>query len=79
MNGGFLLDTNIPSELMRHRPEPKVQDWVAAQDVGTLFMSVVSIGELETGFATTPDVARRARLDRLSAIWHFCLWDASCR
>jgi hypothetical protein len=37
VNGGFLLDTNIPSELMRHRPEPKVQDWVAAQDIGTLF------------------------------------------
>ena len=63
MNAGFLLDTNIPSELMRPRPEPKVQDWVAAQDIGTLFMSVVSIGELETGFATTRDAARRARLE----------------
>ena len=63
MNGGFLLDTNIPSELMRPRPEPRVQDWVAAQDIGTLFVSVVSIGELETGFATMPDVARRARLE----------------
>ena len=63
MNRGFLPDTNIPSELMRARPEPKVQDRVAAQDVGTLFMSVVSIGELETGFATTRDVARTARLE----------------
>lgn len=63
MNGGFLLDTNIPSELMRPRPEPKVQNWVAAQDVGKVFTSVVSIGELETGFATTPDAARKARLE----------------
>ncbi len=63
MNGGFLLDTNIPSELMRPRPEPRVQDWVAAQDIGTLFVSVVSIGELETGFATMRDAARRARLE----------------
>jgi predicted nucleic acid-binding protein len=63
VNGGFLPDTNIPSELMRPRPEPKVQDWVAAQRIGTFFMSVVSIGELETGFATTRDAARRARLE----------------
>ena len=63
MTGAFLLDTNIPSELMRPRPEPKVQHWIAAQDIGTLFVSVVSISELETGFATMRDAARRARLE----------------
>ena len=57
------MDTNIPSELMRPRPEPRVKDWVAAQDIGTLFLSVVSIGELETGFATMRDAERRARLE----------------
>jgi toxin FitB len=59
---GFLLDTNIPSELMRPRPEPKVKSWIAAQEIDTLFLSVVSIGELESGFTTLQDVARRARL-----------------
>lgn len=59
MNGGFLLDTNIPSELMRPRPEPKVEDWVAAQDMIALFLSVVSIGELET----MQDASRRTRLE----------------
>jgi predicted nucleic acid-binding protein len=63
VNGGYLLDTNIPSELMRPRPEPKVKDWVAAQDISPLFLSVVSIGELETGFTTMPDAARRKRLE----------------
>ena len=63
MNRGFLLDTNIPSELMRPRPEPRVKNWVAAQDIGTLFLSVVSIGEFETGFATMRDADRRARLE----------------
>jgi predicted nucleic acid-binding protein len=61
VNGGFLLDTNIPSELMRPHPEPRVKDWVAAQDIGTLFLSVASIGELETGFATMRDADGRAR------------------
>jgi predicted nucleic acid-binding protein len=63
VNGGFALDTNILSELMRPRPEPTVEDWVAAQDMTALFLSVVSIGELETGFTTMQDAARRARLE----------------
>jgi predicted nucleic acid-binding protein len=63
VNAGFLLDTNIPSELMRPHPEPKVKGWVAAQDIATLFVSVVSIGELETGFSTMRDAVRRARLE----------------
>ena len=52
MNGGFLFDTNILSELMRPRPEPKVQNWVAAPDLGASFLSVVCISELETEFTT---------------------------
>jgi predicted nucleic acid-binding protein len=63
VNGGFLLDTNIPSELMRPRPEPKVEAWLAAQDITALFLSVVSIGELESGFATITDAGRRTRLE----------------
>lgn len=63
MSGGFLLDTNIPSELMRPRPEPNVESWVAAQDLGSLFLSVVSIGELEAGLTTMQDPPRRARLE----------------
>ena len=63
MNPGFLLDTNIPSELMRANPERKVQDWLAAQDIRSLFLSGVSIGEMESGFATTRDAVRRARLE----------------
>jgi predicted nucleic acid-binding protein len=55
VNGGFLLDTNILSELMRPRPEAKVTAWVAGQNIEMLFLSVVSIGELETGFTTMQD------------------------
>jgi predicted nucleic acid-binding protein len=60
---GFLLDTNIPSELMRPSPEPKVQGWLAAQDIRVLFLSVVSIGEMEAGLTTLRDASRRARLE----------------
>jgi predicted nucleic acid-binding protein len=40
MKGGFLLDTNIPSELMRPRPEPRVKDWIETQDVSISERSV---------------------------------------
>ena len=60
---GFLLDTNIPSELVRPRPEPKVQSWVAAQNLDTLFISSVSFGELRKGIILLPQGKRRAELE----------------
>jgi len=48
---------------MRARPLPKVTGWVAAQNISTLFLSVVSIGELEAGLTTMRDAARRVRLE----------------
>jgi toxin FitB len=63
MSGGFLLDTNVVSELTKSRIEPKVQAWVAAQQFGTLLISVVSIGEMEKGFTTMSDLQRRSRLE----------------
>ena len=42
---GFLLDTNVPSELIRVHPEPRVAEWLEAADDTQLFVSVVTIGE----------------------------------
>lgn len=61
---GFLLDTNIPSETVRLRPEPCVTDWISGQANETLFLSVITIGELRRGFITAPDPQRRPRLER---------------
>jgi toxin FitB len=63
MGGGFLLDTNVISELTRPRVEPKVQQWVAAQEFGALFISVVRLGEMEKGFTTMSDLPKRVRLE----------------
>jgi toxin FitB len=61
---GFLLDTNIPSELIRTRPDPRVGNWVYDQDEQSLYLSVVSIGELRRGFVTLPAGKRRSELER---------------
>jgi predicted nucleic acid-binding protein len=60
---GFLLDTNIPSELVRPQPEPKVKTWVAAQDLDTLFISAVSFGELRKGIFLRSPGKRRSELE----------------
>ena len=39
---GFLLDTNICSELSRPRPEPRVVHWLEAADDSELFLSVIN-------------------------------------
>lgn len=59
---GFLLDTNIPSELVRTVPEARVKTWVAAREMGSLHLSVVSVGELHKGFEIMPDGRRKAHL-----------------
>jgi toxin FitB len=61
---GFLLDTNIPSELTRPMPDSRVRDWDAAQDNASLHLSVVSIGELRRGFTLLPHSRRRLRLEQ---------------
>ena len=60
---GFLLDTNIPSELIRLRPEPKVETWVAAQRLDSLFISSVSFGELRKGIVLRSPGKRRMELE----------------
>jgi predicted nucleic acid-binding protein len=45
----FLLDTVVLSELRKARPSGKVVRWIKAQKAQTLFISVVSIGEIERG------------------------------
>lgn len=60
---GFLLDTNIPSELIRPRPDQRVEKWVYAQDETSLYLSVVSIGELRRGFVTLAVSKRRSDLE----------------
>jgi predicted nucleic acid-binding protein len=51
---GYLLDTNVPSEFSRDRPEPHVVEWLQRQPVTTMFLSVVTIGEICKGLTVLP-------------------------
>lgn len=61
---GFLLDTNIPSEMTRPRPAPEVERWLDAVDDSALFISVVSIAEILRGVNRLPEGKRRTDLQK---------------
>jgi toxin FitB len=60
---GWLLDTNIISELRRPKPEPKVLAFVSEQPLEALFISVVSLAEIRFGIESLSDAARRTSLN----------------
>jgi predicted nucleic acid-binding protein len=60
---GFLLDTNIPSELTRPRPAPQVERWLHHADDDRLFLSVISLSEILRGIHRLPDSRKRLQLE----------------
>lgn len=61
---GFLLDTNVVSELVAATPAPQVLRWMVAQVPARLFLSVITLGELTKGVARLDPGRRRERLAR---------------
>ena len=59
MTMGFLLDTNVLSELMRQYPNPLVTAWLDSQAINQLQTSAVSQAEILAGIAVLPVGNRR--------------------
>lgn len=59
---GWLLDTNVISELRRPRPDSHVVAFVAAKPLDQLFLSTVTLAEIRFGIERVPDVGKRAEL-----------------
>jgi len=60
---GFLLDTNVISELVKPRPEANVTAWIDGTDESLLYLSVLTLGEIRRGIAALPQSRRRATLE----------------
>jgi len=52
---GFLLDTNVVSELMKPRPSRKVVAWIEGTAEVLMHLSVITIGEVRKGIDLLPD------------------------
>lgn len=61
---GYLADTNVVSELVKPKPEPKVVAWIDRVDEEAVFLSVLTLGEIRRSLLRMSPGARRTRLER---------------
>ena len=59
----FLLDTNVVSEWVKARPDPRVVRWLSEVDEERIFISVITFGEIRHGIDRLSSGRRRSRLD----------------
>jgi predicted nucleic acid-binding protein len=79
----FLLDTNVVSELRKPRPHGAVVAWLESVDEAHLFLSAVTLGEIQAGIELTreQDSAKateiEAWLDQLANAYNVLPMDAA--
>jgi predicted nucleic acid-binding protein len=79
-----LLDTNVVSELRKRKPHGAVLAWFTALREDQIYLSAVTLGELQSGIELTrqqdPDKAREIEewVDELAASYQVLTMDAAC-
>jgi len=63
MAANFLLDTCLFLEFKKPAPEQKVIDWLFRQIEETLFLSVITIGEIQKGISGLMTSKKRMDLE----------------
>lgn len=60
---GYLLDTNVVSEIRRPQPEARVLAWLDSIDPELFYLSVMTLGEIRTGIDRMPEGKQRRFLN----------------
>jgi len=60
----IVLDTNVISEPLRAAPAPPVLAWLDEQEIGTLYLTAITVAELRFGIAALPAGKRRRALEQ---------------
>ncbi|WP_049631375.1 type II toxin-antitoxin system VapC family toxin [Cellvibrio sp. pealriver] len=58
----IVLDTNVVSEAMKPEPHPNVNAWLNAQPAQTLYLTSVTLAEMQFGIGTLSDGRRKQML-----------------
>ena len=56
----YLLDTNVISEFATSSPHESVVDWFQTHENDDLYLSVITIGEIQQGIARLPASKKQA-------------------
>jgi toxin FitB len=59
----YLLDTCVISEVIRPSANKKVIEWLNAQEEFSLYLSVITLGELEKGIERLESGVKRSRIE----------------
>ena len=57
-----ILDTNVLSEVLKPRPDPRVMEWLAAQNYHDVYITAPTVAEMMHGLNRMPEGKRRAGL-----------------
>ncbi len=60
----YLLDTCAISELVKRKPSKKVLQWIQGCDEDAIYLSVLTIGEIQKGIAKLADSKRKALIQQ---------------
>ena len=80
----YLLDTNVVSETRKPRPHGAVMEWLRGMELGSTFLSAVTLGELQVGIEKTrqqdPQKAEEIQrwANQLAATYEVLPMDAPC-
>lgn len=83
MTSAYLLDTNVVSELRKQRPHAGVVAWLQSIDDAQLYLSAVTVGEIQAGIELTreqnPDKAEEieAWLELVAGAYNVLPMDAA--
>lgn len=61
----ILLDTNVLSALMQHRPDPVVVNWLDGQPAESIWTTSITVFEIRAGIELLERGRRRKRLEQL--------------
>jgi len=59
----YILDTNVISELVARKPNSKVIAWLEKVDPDSIYLSVITLGEIKKGIEKLPTSKRKNTLD----------------
>lgn len=59
----FLLDTNVISETVSKRPNPRVMEWLDVWEISQSYISAMTIGEIRKGINRMEHSQKRAALE----------------
>lgn len=58
----YLLDTCVISEIVKKEPNKNVLAWLVAQDEDSLYLSILTFGEIQKGIEKSSDLTRKKKL-----------------